>query len=169
MVEYYKEMSFEKWIRFHNINRNSEQLRRLQVMAMSDYSDLEKQIAGAPEPKILVKGTEVKARIVSVRSGVSDKNDCTWYQPVFDVPADPMVMEFNDFMWELNKEKLTPKQFQRELYKFKQFASAFGIDYSRPFSWEDDLPGKEGWVILGVKKSDEYGDQNSVSKYVVKR
>ena len=102
-------------------------------------------------------------------SACSDKNDCTWYQPVFDVPNDPMVMEFNDFMWELNKEKLTPKQFQRELYKFKNFASAFGIDYSRPFSWEDDLPGKEGWVILGVKKSDEYGDQNSVSKYVVKK
>ena len=138
-------------------------------MAMSDYSDLEKEIGGAPEPKMLPVGTEVKARIISVRSGVSDKNDCTWYQPVFDVPADPMVSEFNDFMWELNKDKLTPKQFARELYKFKQFATAFGIDYSRPFSWEDDLPGKEGWVILGIKKSEEYGDQNNVKKYVVKK
>ena len=138
-------------------------------MAMSDYSDLEKEIVAAPEPKMLPVGTEVKARIISVRSGVSDKNDCTWYQPVFDVPNDPMVSEFNDFMWELNKEKLTPKQFARELYKFKQFATAFGIDYSRPFSWEDDLPGKEGWVIVGIKKSEDYGDQNVVKKYVVKK
>jgi len=138
-------------------------------MTMSDYSDLEKDIANAPEPRILNAGTEVKARIVSVRSGVSDKNDCTWYQPVFDVPEDPMVTEFNDFFWELDRAKLTAKQFQRELYKFKQFASAFGIDYSRPFSWEDDLAEKEGWLIVGVKKSDEYGDQNTVKKYVAKR
>jgi len=136
-------------------------------MTMSDYSDLEKEIADAPEPKTLPKGTEVKARIVSVRSGVSDKNECTWYQPVFDVPADPMVTEFNDFFWELDRGKLTAKQFQRELFKFKQFATAFGIDFSRPFSWEDDLPGKEGWLIVGVQKSDEYGEQNRVKKYIL--
>lgn len=138
-------------------------------MAMSDYSDLENEIKDAPEPKVLPKGSEVKARIISVRSGVSDKNDCTWYMPVFDVADDPMVMEFNDFFWELDKTKLNPKQFQRELYKFKQFASCFGIDFSRPFSWEDDLPGKEGWVILNVQKSDEYGEQNRVGKYVQSR
>jgi len=136
---------------------------------MSDYSDLESEIGSAPEPRILNPNTEVKARIVSVRSGISDKNDCTWYQPVFDVPEDPMVTEFNDFFWELDRSKLTPKQFQRELFKFKQFAGAFNIDYSRPFSWEDDLPGKEGWVIVGVKKSEEYGDQNSVKKYIAKK
>lgn len=136
-------------------------------MAMSDYSDLEKEIQDAPEPKVLPKGTEVKARIVSVRSGVSDKNDCTWYQPVFDVPDDPMVMEFNDFFWELDREKLTAKQFQRQLFQFKQFATCFGLDFSRPFQWEDDLPGLEGWVIVGVRKSDDYGDQNTVSKYIM--
>jgi len=52
------------------------------------------------------------------------------------------------------------------MFKFKSFATAFGIDYSRPFSWTDDLPGKEGWLIVGVRKSDEYGDQNSVKKYI---
>ncbi len=124
---------------------------------------------GAAEPKQLPAGSEVKARIVSIRTGISDKNDCTWRSVVYDVPAEPMVTEFNDFMWDLDKEKLTPKQFARELYKFKQFASAFGIDFSRPFSWEDDLPGKEGWIIVGVKKSDEYGDQNTVKKYIAKK
>jgi hypothetical protein len=136
---------------------------------MSDYSDLEKEISGAPEPKTLNVGAEVKARIVSVRTGISDKNDCTWYSVVYDVPADPMVIEFSDFFWELDRSKLNAKQFQRSMYQFKQFAACFGVDYSRPFSWEDDLPGKEGWVVLGVKKSDEYGDQNSVKRYVVKR
>lgn len=138
-------------------------------MALTDYSDLEKQINDAPEPKVLPAGSEVKARIVSVRSGISDKNDCKWYMPVFDVPDDPMVIEFSDFMWELDSEKLTAKDFQRALYKFKQFASCFGLDYARPFSWEDDLVGLEGWLIAGVRKSDEYGEQNTVKKYIIKK
>jgi hypothetical protein len=139
-------------------------------MALTDYSDLEKDIKDAPEPKTLPRGSEVKARIINVREGVSDKNDAQWYQPIFDVPSDPMVMEFNDFFWDLSdRDKLDAKQAQRSLYKFQKFATAFGLDYSRPFDWIDDLIGLEGWVILGVKKSEEFGDQNSVTKYVVKK
>jgi len=170
MVKRYKELPFEKWVTFVSRNKNSQQLKELIKMSMADYSDLEKEIKESEEPKILKAGTEVKARIVSVRSGVSDKNDCTWYTPIFDVPDDPMVMEFNDFFWDLgpdNKAILDPKQWQRNRYNFSQFAAAFGIDYSRPFDWEDDLPGKTGWMILGVRKSEEYGDSNSVKKYVV--
>ena len=166
MLEWYKNLSFERWVDFLNTHKNTKQLRRLLTMGLVDYTDMEREIADAPEPKVLKAGTEVKARVTQVNTGTSDKNDCQWYMPVFDVPDDPMVLEFNDFFWELDQEKLDAKQFQRALYKFKQFAAAFGIDYSRPFSWEDDLAGKEGWVILGSKKSDEYGDQNSVKKYV---
>ena len=136
-----------------------------------DYTDLEKEISNAPEPKILPKGSEAKARIVAVRSGVSDKNNCQWYQPIFDVPDDPMVIEFNDFFWDIvdAKDKIEDKQYQRNLNHFKNFAAAFGIDYSRPFSWDDDLIGLEGWVILGVRKDDEYGDSNTIRKYIVGR
>lgn len=134
---------------------------------LSDYTDLEKEIAEAPDPKTLPRGSEVKARIINVREGISDKNGCQWYTPVFDVPNDPMIIEFNDFFWDLaDRDKLEPKAAARSLNKFQKFAAAFDLDYSRPFSWEDDLIGLEGWVILGVRKSDEYGDQNTVSKYV---
>ena len=138
-------------------------------MSLVDYTDLENDISGAPEPKILPRGSEVRARIIAVRSGVSDKNNCQWYQTVFDVPNDPMVIEFNAFFWDLAdaKGKIDDKQFQRALSQFRNFASAFNIDYSRPFSWEDNLLGLEGWMILGVKKDDEYGDSNTVKKYVV--
>ena len=136
-------------------------------MSLTDYSDLEREIADAPEPKTLPRGSEVKARIINVREGVSEKNSAQWYTPVFDVPADPTVMEFNDFFWDLaDRSALDEKAYVRSLRKFKLFAEAFGLDYSRPFSWVDDLIGLEGWVILGVRKSDEYGDQNTVSKYV---
>ena len=136
-------------------------------MALTDYSTLEQEIENAPEPIILPKGTEVKARIISVRSGISDKNNAQWYQPVFDIPSEPLATEFNDFFWDLlDADKLDEKQKARSIRKFKMFAEAFGIDYSKPFDWEEDLVGLEGWMILGVKKDDEYGDKNTVSKYL---
>lgn len=138
-------------------------------MALTDYSDMESEIRDAPEPKLLSKGSEVLARIISVQKGVSDTNDCTWYQPVFDVPDDPLVVEFRAFFWELDREKLTAKQFARALSEFQKFATCFSLDYSRPFDWEDDLPGLTGWVILGFKKDDEYGDKNTIKKFVVRK
>ena len=139
-------------------------------MSLTDYSSLEKEIENAPEPKCLPRGSEVKARIISVREGISEKNNAQWYQPVFDIPDNPLAMEFNDFFWDLaDCNKLDEKSQARSLHKFKLFAEAFNLDYSRPFSWTDDLIGLEGWVILGIKKSDEYGDQNTVQKYVAGR
>lgn len=138
-------------------------------MSLTDYSDLEQEIKDAPEPKVYPAGTEVYARIIEVKTGISDTNNCEWHSPRFDVPADPTVVEFNSFFWKLDREKLTEKQFASSLNDFQKFAECFGIDYSRPFSWEDDLPGMEGWLILGYKKDDEYGDKNTVKKYVVKK
>jgi hypothetical protein len=138
---------------------------------LTDYSSLENEIDNTPEPIILPRGTEVKARVIAVRTGVSDKNGCTWYSPVFDIPAELCAKEFSDFIWDLGEARgaLEEKQIVQNTLRFKNFAHAFGLDYSKPFSWEDDIVGLEGWVILGVKKSDEYGDQNTVSKYVAKR
>jgi len=136
-------------------------------MALSDYSEMEQEITNAPDPKVLPKGSEVKARIISVKTGVSEKNGATWHQLLFDVPAEPLAIPFNDFMWDMvDRDKIEPKQRAMAMTQFKNFTAAFGVDLSRPFSWEDDLPGKEGWVILGIKTSDDYGDQNTVKKYV---
>lgn len=137
---------------------------------LTDYSNMEKEIANAEEPKMLPKGSEVKARIIAVRTGISDKNGAKWFTPVFDIPKEPLAMEFSDFFWDLcDRDKLDAKSNARNLTKFKNFAAAFGLDYSKPFDLEDDLIGLEGWVILGVKKSDEFGDQNSVSKYMASK
>ena len=138
-------------------------------MSLADYSDLEQEIEEAQEPTILPRGTEVMARIISMMEGISDKNGAQWYMPVFDIPDKPESLEFNDFFWDLaDRDKLEPKAATRSLNKFKNFAAAFSVDYSRPFDWEE-LIGKEGWVILGVKKDEEWGDKNTVSKYVAGR
>jgi len=136
-------------------------------MALTDYSQLESEINSAEAPQVIPKGTEVKARIIGHRDGISEKDDydgCKWHSVSFDVPDIPNAKEFNDFMWELDKDKLPAKAFTRELFHFQTFAAAFGIDLTRPFDW-DDLVGKEGWIIVGTKKSDDYGEQNTVSKY----
>lgn len=169
-LDWYRNLEFDKWVRFLNTHPDRGFKRRMITMSLTDYSSLEQEIKDAPEPKTLARGAEVRARIVGVRDGISDKNNAQWYMPTFDVPDDPMVIEFNDFFWDLaDRDKLDPKQGQRALYKFQKFAEAFGLDYSRPFSWTDDLVGLEGWVILGVRKSDEFGEQNTVSKYVAGR
>jgi hypothetical protein len=144
-------------------------------MALTDYSEFEREIADAPEPTTLAKGSEVKARIIGVRTGVVDKEDSenygiSYFTVTFDVPNEPLSKEFNDFFWDLaDKAKLSDRQAIRALRHFKLFAEAFDIDYSRPFDIEDGLLGKEGWLIVGVKKSDEYGEQNTVQKYLVRR
>ena len=139
-------------------------------MALTDYSSLEQEIMNTPEPKILAAGTTTKMRIISVRTGTSDKNGAKWFSPSFDVPEDPTVMEFNSFFWDpIDNDKLSPKQKFKNNNMFKDFIAAFGINLSRPINFEEDLIGLEGWGIVGVQKSEEYGDQNTVKKFVAGR
>lgn len=141
-------------------------------MALTDYSSMEKEIKDAPEPTAIKKGTEVKARIIGVRTGeVEKEGDYTgwaYFSVSFDAPDEPLAKEFSDFFWDLsNRNVMSKKQFQAALRKFRQFAEAFDIDYSKPFDLEDDFDGKVGWLITGKpKESDEYGLQTTVSKYV---
>jgi hypothetical protein len=139
-------------------------------MSLVDYSSLEDEIKNAPEPRTLPDNTQIEVRIIAVNSGTSEKNsNCIYHSPVFDVPSDPMVKDFNTFFWDLVDAKLKnidPKQQQRNLYSFKEFAEAFKVDLSKPFSWEDNLIGRTGFAILGIKKDPQYGDKNTIKKFV---
>ncbi len=144
-------------------------------MALTDYSSMEKEITNVPEPTTLKKGTEVKARIISVRTGVVEKDSSdyvgiSYFSVTFDTPDEPLAKEFNDFFWDLadidKLRNISEKTALGAMRHFRSFAEAFGLDFSRPFDLEEDLPGKEGWLIVGIKASDEYGDQNTVQKYL---
>jgi len=141
-------------------------------MGLSDYSSMEQEIRSTPEMKTLPRGAETKVRIVSVNSGISDKDGsqgARWFMPTFDCPDDPYVKEFNTFMWDpLTYNNIAdPKKVARSKDQFNRFTKCFKIDLSKPFSWEDDLPGKIGWIIVGVQSDDQYGDKNTVSKFVI--
>jgi hypothetical protein len=144
-------------------------------MSLTDYSKMESEITNAPEPMALKKGTEVKARIIGVRTGVVEKDDSdyiglSYFSVSFDAPYEPLAKEFSDFFWDLvdiaKLKAISEKTAIAAMRKFRNFADSFGLDYGRPFDLEDDLPGKTGWLIVGIKKSDEYGDQNTVQKYL---
>lgn len=135
-------------------------------MSLMDFSAIEQEINNAPAPHILDKGTEVQVRIISSKEGVSEKNNAKWFIINFDVPSDPMAKEFSAFFWNpLDNNKLDEKQKQQNNYAFQQFVKCFGIDL-KSFDL-DSIVGKKGWVITGIKKDEEYGDKNSISKYVV--
>ena len=144
-------------------------------MALTDYSSMENEIENAPEPTVLKKGTEVKVRIIAVRTGTVEKEEsaylgCDYFSVTFEASDEPLAKEFSDFFWDLNnKGKISEKSYLRALRHFRNFAEAFELDYSKPFDLEDDLVGLVGWVIVGIQKDDEYGDKNTVSKYVAGR
>ena len=66
-------------------------------MGLSDYSNMEKEITNAPELKVLEKGREVKARIVSVKTGTSEKTTMTFELPPIET-ADAALNAFVDDM-----------------------------------------------------------------------
>lgn len=140
-------------------------------MSLVDYSSMEGEIKNAPEPTAIQKGTEVRARIIGVRTGFVEKEDSdylgfSYFSVSYDAPDEPLSAEFSDFFWGLeNRDKMSEKDYLRAVRKFRSFAEAFGIDYSRPFDPEDDFPGKVGWLITGKPKADEYGLQTTVVKY----
>ena len=142
-------------------------------MSMLDVSNQMDEIEAAEEPTIAETGEEYKLRIISVREGErKDKitgNDLKYFAPLFEVVGSPMVKEFSGFFDVPNKKVMNEKQYKRSLYAIKVFAKTFGVDLSRPVDYEDDLPGLEGWAILGSKTDDTYGEQNTIRKYIASR
>lgn len=132
-------------------------------MALVDYSEYEEEIMNAPEPIVLPRGSEVKLRIVNHQEGEGDYG--TWHRLVFDIPSEPLAKEIGKFVSDPAQAKGAPENIKQKIFRgFGYFVKCFDIDISR-FDW-DNLIGLEGWAILGVKKDDEYGDQNTVSKFV---
>lgn len=133
-------------------------------MSLSDYSHLEKEINEMPEPKVLPKGSEVKLRIIGHHEGEGEYG--VWHLLTFDIPSEPYVKEIRKFISDPLDAEGSSENIKQKVYNtFKYFTNAFNIDLGVPFDW-DDMIGLEGWAILGVKKDDEYGEQNTVQKFI---
>lgn len=118
----------------------------------------------AQEP-FAVKPGEYKLRIVDVRKG-TDKNGLEYLMPSLEVSNELYSKDFTHFLHIPDKEEMSEKQLNRVRFAYGEFCRCFGINLSRPFDPEDDWPGHEGWAMLKIRESEEYGEQNYISKLV---
>ena len=131
---------------------------------MSVFDPTEWNLGNVSEPQALPEG-EYKCRIISVRKGV-DKNSLEYWQPLLEVCDEPDSKDFTHFLHIPNKSEMSPKQYKRVCYALQEFMLAFELDFSVAFDPTQDWGGNEGWAILGVRRTDEYGDQNQIVKVI---
>ena len=137
---------------------------------MSDLYDLASMgLEDAPEPKVMEAGKEAKLRIMECRKG-EDKNGKPYLMPKFEVVDEPTAMDFTDFIRLPDPDAgLDEKELIRAKDKLRKFLTCFGVDLTSSVDFENDLDGREGWAILGTRSSDEFGDQNSIRKYIARK
>lgn len=130
-------------------------------MATIDLNDYE--LDGAQEPYAVEAGEEYKLIIVDVKEG-KDKNDLEYIQPRLEIEGEPFAKDFTHFLHLPNKAEMTPKQLNRVAYNLRSFCECFGISTDGTTNPKDDWVGCEGFAILGTTTSEQYGEQNFISK-----
>lgn len=128
-------------------------------------SFLDVDTSGAEEP-VAAEAGEHELRILG---GVidKDKNGNPYFLPRFEViDGPPNCKDFTDFI-RLPYEGMGAKEKARADWRLHSFKVAFGIEEGMKISLEDDLPGLTGWAILNVREDPQYGEQNTISKYVL--
>lgn len=120
-------------------------------------------VSDAQEPICLPENSEAELRIV--RANVNQTGE--YLVVFFDIPNEPLAKTFsNPFAIPGKIEGRTEKELNNDKWRLKVFYDTFKVDYSQPFDPSDYLPGHTGWAILGVKASEEYGDQNFIKRFV---
>jgi hypothetical protein len=105
---------------------------------------------------------------IAIVGGVidKDKNGHPYFLPRFEVvDGPPNVKDFTDFI-RLPYEGMTEKEKARADWRLYCFKAAFGLPQTGKINLQEDALGLRGWAILGVKEDPQYGEQNTISKYV---
>lgn len=124
------------------------------------------------EPTAVPADQEYKLRIVDVKTDLStptglptDKNGNYYLLPRFEIIDEPLAKEFTRFIG-LPHEGMDEKKKNSTGYALKTFLAAFDLD-SRSISDPTDMVGAEGWAILGLEETEQYGEQNYVKKFII--
>ena len=123
---------------------------------------LDMNLGDAVEPTVVPAGEEYKLRIMSAPVD-NDKNGAPYMRPIFEIPDVPTSKAFSDFL-RIPHPGLSPKEMNDAKWRMTLFLQCFGMDPARPLDPEE-LKGREGWAILGTK-DDDYGESNTVRKYI---
>ena len=120
---------------------------------------LDLDVGDAQEPTTLEADSEVKLRIVSGK--LSQNKD--YLVPRFEIVDEPLAKELTHPV-QLPSDEMDAKTLNRVKWNMKEFLDTFGLPTL--FNPVDDLPGAEGWAILGHREDDTYGEQNTIKKFL---
>ena len=124
------------------------------------------------EPTAVPGDSEYKLMIVDVKTDPStanglpvNKNGDSYLLPRFEIVGEPAAKELTRYFG-LPNAGMNDKQRNAAGWQLKQFLNAFDLDPNQ-LADPNDLVGAEGWAILGLEESDQWGEQNFVKKFIV--
>jgi hypothetical protein len=126
------------------------------------------ELDNSQEPYAMKDGTETLLRVIEVRKATRPETGTDYYIIRFEIPAEAYSKEVSAFL-DVPARSLDAKRLNDARQRMLHFTECFGIDLSRPMDPTEDWVGCEGWCILSLTKSDQYGEQNRISKYIKPR
>ena len=146
----------------HTISKQRTKERTMSMIDPTEWS-----LEDSQEPYALKDGSEVILRIIDVRLDKRD-DDSEYYTVRMEVPSEPYSKEITDWL-NVPSRNLDAKRLNTAQHKMKSFMLCFSIDTGKLTDPLEDWPGQEGWAILNLTKSDQYGEQNRIAKYIIPR
>lgn len=135
-----------------------------EARSMTTIDPTEWDLEDSQEPYALKDGTEAKLRIIEVRFDVR-ADDSKYYTVRFEVPSEPYSKDITDWL-NVPDNGLDAKRLNAAKQKMWHFMDCFAIDRTKLCDPVEDWPGQEGWCLLGLTKSAQYGEQNRIAKFI---
>ena len=132
---------------------------------MSMIDPAEWELDDSHEPITLKDGAEVLLRVIEVTKATRPETGTEYYTVRFEVPAEPFSKDITDW-FDAPSRSMDPKRLNTARQKMKNFMECFEIDRTRPSDPTEDWVSCEGWCILSLRTSEQYGDQNRIAKFV---
>ncbi len=137
--------------------------RRANSMSMIDPSEWE--LEDSHEPVTLKDGAEALLRIIEITKSTRPETGTEYYTVRLEIPSEPFSKDVTDW-FDIPARSMDAKRLNTAKQKMLHFMECFNIDRSRPSDPTEDWIGYEGWCILSLRTSEQYGDQNRISKFV---
>ena len=131
---------------------------------MSSLLDID--VGDAQEPKVVPADEEYELRIIDAKTDINTSGN-PYLLPRLEIVGEPLAKDFTKYIG-LPHEEMDAKQLNRAKWALKNYLECFGLPTSGQLV-VDDMVGSTGWGILGVEDNEQYGEQNYVKKFIVKR
>lgn len=132
-------------------------------------SFLDLNVSDTFEPKVYEADKEVRLRVTAAKLG--SKKDDSSAQRIEVTLADPSDDTVKDIFLYLSvpKPDTDRKKANDMKIRIRDFYIWCGLDPSSMINIDTDLMGCEGWAIVGLDDSAEFGKRNTLKRFVLPR